>query len=216
MTPVKCNHSFTERTPLLPKRSIALHRARMTYHARPDKAIVDIWKTFAGGVPGARPPLPRRAKSWHPASATSSRRACEGCTVVKLYTAEGVEEEVVEERLGPQVDILLPPPVQHEGCVSDVEAQVTIGEQEGRRSRFVRFWRGLGLQIQDLLGSRETMFILVVGTIIFAMFGLMVCRVIALERQCPRGTGLVAGSSAADGAVVCKNVFMRFVTYTAG
>ena len=122
--------------------------------------------------------------------------ACEDRAAERLFFAEGVrdgEEGVVERRLGPQV-FLPPPPSGREG---DVEAQV-FGGEEGRggerRCGFLRFCD----RVKDGLGSRETRVTLVVGIVIFALFGLMVWRVISLERMCPHGTGETIGTSGAD------------------
>jgi hypothetical protein len=139
----------------------------------------------------------------------TSQQACEDCTRERLFFADGIkdgEEEVVEERLGPHV--FLPPPVEDE---RDVEAQVSGCEDErtgGSRCRFIRFCGRIKDGIQDMLSSRETRITLVVGTIIFAMFGLMVCRVISLERMCPHETSETAGTSGAD---VCEQVYMHFM-----
>ena len=123
-----------------------------------------------------------------------SQRACEECSAERLFFAEGVrdgEEEGVERRLGPHV--FLPPPAGREGD-ADVEAQVFGGEGGERRCGFLRFCD----RVKDALGSRETRVTLVVGIVIFALFGLMVWRVISLERMCPHGTGETTGTSGAD------------------
>ena len=126
-----------------------------------------------------------------------SQRACEECSAERLFFAEGVrdgEEEGVERRLG--LEVFLPPPLtEREG---DVEAQVVTGGEDGRggerRCGFLRFCD----RVMDGLGSRETRVTLVVGIVIFALFGLMVYRVISLERMCPHGTGETIGTSGAD------------------
>ena len=91
---------------------------------------------------------------------------------------------------------LPPPPTGREG---DVEAQVVgCGYEDGRggerRGGFLRFCD----RVKDALGSRETRVTLVIGIVIFALFGLMVYRVISLERMCPHGTGETIGTSGAD------------------
>lgn len=187
MAPVRCNHTCGERRPLLARCDIATASSTRRHgNIGSDKTVIKTWTTFVHGAAGARPPLPKRTKSWRcPSSEQQTLYLAVGTKVEAsrqdslLPDFEPIHPRCAGSSLGPHV--FIPPPSE---SVVDLESQggecwESDEEENGQTSRVRRFFR----KPREALSSPKVRVYVLIITMMLILLGISVGRLMVLERR---------------------------------